>query len=246
MCSAQVGSIDIASHGQATAPPAADGYGITAAPDFSMRRMCRIRHNYHRHPLMQLDALAQLARSLMATKQCRFIVPGSTDASKFDHKSAPPDGRSIEEVFSRLHESGSWVALYNVQTDPVYGQFLRDVLASAARVVQHQEAVYDVRGFIFISAPPSVTPFHIDRENNFWLQLHGRKTLSVWDHRDRDTVAAADVERFISYGSLDNVKLTDGARERANAFDCGAGRRRVLPQHQPAHDPYRHLVGHAR
>ena len=198
-----------------------------------MRRMCPIRHNYHRHPLMQLDALAQLARSLMATKQCRFIVPGSTDASKFDHKSAPPDGRSIEDVFARLHEPGSWVALYNVQTDPVYGQFLREVLDSAARIVQHQEAVYDVRGFIFISAPPSVTPFHIDRENNFWLQVHGRKTLSVWDHRDRDTVAAADVERFISYGSLDNVKLSDEARARASAFDCGPGDGVYFPSTSP-------------
>ena len=232
MSSVQAPIDDLAQPGTA-APAAPDSYRVTADTDFSMRRRCRIRHNYHRHPLMQLDRLEQLARSLMATEQCRFIVPGSTDASTFDHKSAPADGRSVEDVFRRMHEPGSWVALYNVQTDPAYERFLRDVLASAERVVQDHETAYDVRGFIFISAPPSVTPFHIDRENNFWLQIRGRKTLSVWDHRDRDTVAARDVENFINYRSLENVRLTDEARSRAGTFECGPGDGVYFPSTSP-------------
>jgi hypothetical protein len=217
----------------AAAPATPEPYWVTADTDFSMSHRCRIRHNYHRHPLMQLDRLEQLARSLMATEQCRFIVPGSTDASTFDHKSTPADGRSVEDVFRRMHEPGSWVALYNVQTDPVYERFLRDVLGSAERVVQDHETAYDVRGFIFISAPPSVTPFHMDRENNFWLQIRGRKTLSVWDHRDRATVAARDVETFINYRSLDNVRLTDAARSRAGTYDCGPGDGVYFPSTSP-------------
>ena len=31
------------------------------------------------------------------------------------------------------------------------------------------------QGFIFISSPGSVTPFHIDPENNFLLQIRGSK-----------------------------------------------------------------------
>lgn len=213
--------------------PARYRVSVDADADFSMRRMCRIRHNYHEHPLMQFDRLAELARSLMTTSQCRFIVPGSTDASKFDHRSQPADGSSVDETFRRMHEPGSWVALYDVQTDPVYGQFLRDVMESAGRVVQDQQKVFDVRGFIFISAPPSVTPFHIDRENNFWLQIRGRKTLSVWDHRDRKTVAACDVERFISDRSLEHVRLSDEARSRACNFDCGPGDGVYFPSTSP-------------
>ncbi len=214
----------------ATAPKT---YRVTADAGFSMQRLGPIRHNYHRHPLMQLDRLEQLAHSLMATGQCRFIVPGSTDASKFDHHSGPADGRSIADVFQRIQEPGSWIALYNVQTDPVYGRFVWDVLGSAERIVQDQERVFDVRGFIFISAPPSVTPFHIDREHNFWLQIRGRKTLGVWDHRDRETVAASDVDEFISSGSLDNVHLTDAARGRARHFDCGPGDGVYFPSTSP-------------
>ena len=232
MGSAQATTIDQALHCAADSDAPAP-YRVTAAADFSMRRLGPIRHNYHQHPLMQLDRLEQLARSLMVTKQCRFIVPGTTDASKFDHKSRPADGRSVEDVFRRIHEPGSWVALYNVQTDPVYGRFVWDVLNSAERVVQDQEKVFDVRGFIFISAPPSVTPFHIDREHNFWLQIRGRKTLSVWDHRDRETVAARDVEKFSAYGSLDNVQLTQQARGRAFNFDCGPGDGVYFPSTSP-------------
>lgn len=198
-----------------------------------MRRRCPIRHDYHRHPLMQLERLEALAVSLMPTRQCRFIVPGSTDASKFDHKDTPADGRSVEEVFRRLEEPGSWVALYNVQTDPEYQRFLWEVLGSAGRIVQDQERVFDVRGFVFISAPPSVTPFHIDREHNFWLQIRGRKTLSVWDHRDRETVAAIDAERFIQFGSLENVRLTDEVRLRARHFECGPGDGVYFPSTSP-------------
>jgi hypothetical protein len=76
---------------------------------------------------------------------------------------------------------------------------------------------------MFISAPPSVTPFHIDRENNFWLQMKGRKTLNVWDHTDRHVVAAADVDQFIVSGSLANVQLEDGFVERSHQFDVGPG-----------------------
>lgn len=222
-------TVDPARFGTVRAP---EPFRVLVDDDFSTRRCAPIRHNYHRHPLMQLDRLEQLARSLLATRQCRFIVPGSTDASVFDHKSEPADGRSLEDVFRRIHEPGSWVALYNVQTDPEYARFVRDVLHSAGDIVRGQR-VFDVRGFVFISAPPSVTPFHIDREHNFWLQIRGRKTLSVWDHHDRETVAAADVEDFIGSGTLRNVRLTEAARGRARHFDCGPGDGVYFPSTSP-------------
>ena len=88
-------------------------------------------------------------------------------------------------------------------------------------------------GFIFISAPPSVTPFHIDRENNFWLQLRGRKTINVWDRMDREVVAAADVENFIVSRSLEKVRLKDEFRGRSFEFDTGPGDGVYFPSTTP-------------
>jgi hypothetical protein len=56
---------------------------------------------------------------------------------------------------------------------------------------------FEYDGFIFVSSAPSATPFHIDRENNFFLQIHGRKRLSVWDPADRKVVPETELEQKI-------------------------------------------------
>ena len=193
-----------------------------------------IRHDFHEHPLMQLPRLAELARELMPTGQCRFLRPGTRQDSPFEHAPDTDDGRGIDEVFARIEETGSWIALYNVQTSPAYRAFLDEVMAAAGPLVAGQQGrLYDVGGFIFISAPPSVTPFHIDRENNFWLQIAGQKTMSVWDHRDREAVPAANVERFILDGSLEGVTLRPEIRDHAHDFVVGPGDGVYFPSTSP-------------
>ena len=201
---------------------------------FSTQRVEAIHHNFHEHPLMQLPELAKLARDLAATKQCRFITPDTEQASAFAHNADAHDGRTIDEVFRRIEEPGSWVALYNVETHPVYREFLAEVTACVRPLVESQQpGMCKVGGFIFISAPPSVTPFHMDRENNFWLQVKGRKTMNVWNPTDRHVVAAEAVDEFIMYASLEKVRLKDGFRERSHEFDVGPGDGVYFPSTSP-------------
>lgn len=201
--------------------------------DFSLRKFARFHHTYDDHPLLQLDRLEQLAMKLVATEQCRFIAPGTKASSTFSHVKESVDGRSLADVFRQIETPGSWIALYDVETDAEYRDFLRDVVMNSAQVKASRETVTDVRGFIFISAPPSVTPFHIDRENNFWMQVRGRKTLTIWDREDRGTVPGKAVEDFIIWGSLDEVKLTDAALARGIAVDCGPGDGMYFPSTTP-------------
>jgi len=214
----------------------ASRFGLKPAPghNFSTYRVTPIRHDFDKHPLMALPKLAELAKRLTATKQCRFIVPGSRQDSKFDHTPESPDGRTVDEVFRRIDEPGSWVALYNVETDPEYAGFLREVTDAARPYIDAQQpGMYSVGGFIFISAPPSVTPFHIDRENNLWLQVAGRKIINVWDNTDRHVVPGELVDHFIVSGALDEVKLRDGFRERSHEFDVGPGDGVYFPSTSP-------------
>jgi hypothetical protein len=201
---------------------------------FSTTRISALKHNFHEHPLMQLPELATLAKSLYPTDQCRFLKPGTTQASAFGHAAHSHDGRDIDDVFRRIEEPGSWVALYNVQTDDRYRVFLDEVISSVMSLAApEQPGISDIGGFIFISAPPSVTPFHIDRENNFWLQIAGRKRLNVWDHTDRDVVSAAAVEQFVVTGSLADVKLIPGMEARSLEFDTAAGDGVYFPSTSP-------------
>ena len=211
-------------------------YGITVADpsSFTTLRVGRIQHNYGEHPMMQLPALAELAREMMPTGGCRFIRPGTTQGSEFWHDPTSPDGRTIEQVFQDIEQPGSWVALYNVEKVPRYRQFLTEIIDSVrAYIERDQRRIFLITGFIFISAPPSVTPFHIDRENNFWLQVHGRKVINVWDHTDRSIVPARDVEDFIVNRSLRNVRLKDGFTERGMEFDVGPGDGVYFPSTTP-------------
>ncbi|MBL8343321.1 MAG: cupin [Rubrivivax sp.] len=218
------------------APLAATGSGRVWPTDpagFTTARMQAIGHSFEGHALMQVPALAALAKRLFPTKQCRFIKPGATQTSEFDHDSADSAGRSIDEVFARIEEPGSWIALYNVETDPQYRGFLDEVAASVRALVEREEpGMYQVGGFIFVSAPPSVTPFHIDREHNFWLQVRGHKVMSVFDHCDTELVPAADRERFILYGN--NVGLRQpGHLQRARDFRVGPGDGVYFPSTSP-------------
>ncbi len=201
---------------------------------FSTDHVHALKHNFHEHPLMQLPALERLAKDLMPTKQCRFIKPGTTQSSAFDHGDKATDGRSLEEVFRRIEETGSWIALYNVQTDPVYKAFVDEVAATMRPFLEpEQPGIYEVGGFIFISAPPSVTPFHIDRENNCWLQVRGRKTMSVWEPTDREAVPSAAVDDFIIHGDLNHVTLREEVRPRSHEFNTGPGDGVYFPMLSP-------------
>ena len=85
---------------------------------FSTHRISRIRHNFHEHPLMRLPELAGLAKELMTTGQSRLISPGCTQTTPFQHRPRHPEGRDIDEVFRRIEEPGSWLALYHIETHP--------------------------------------------------------------------------------------------------------------------------------
>lgn len=215
----------------------ADGHHFIDALDqssFTLNKISPFKHNWHLHPLFQLDNLAALAKRLAVTDQCRFIKRDTKINSLFDHANKDFDGKSIDEVFQRIEEPGSWVAFYNVQTDDIYGQFIREMLASAQHLIPDYKKIFDVRAYLFISAPPSVTPFHIDNENNFWLQIHGRKTLNVWDRHDQEVVPSDVVEKFIVQGgSLDKVVFKEENMSRSFEFDSGPGDGVYFPSTTP-------------
>ena len=182
---------------------------------FSTYKITALHHDFHEHPLFQVPELVKLGKELAPLAQCRFMRPGLTAASVIAHDSRHPDGRSIDEFFERMEEPGSAVAFYNIEAIPRYQALLWSIVGTMRDSVEREQPdIFRVNGFVFLSAPPSVTPFHIDRENNFWLQLHGRKVMNVWDHRDRSIVPADAVEDFIVTHSLRKVRFTEEFRAR--------------------------------
>jgi|GEM_PF-445592 len=225
-----------------TSCPANDGVQVPARfriwvekeQDFSMNKVSSIRHNFQDHPLFQLDKLESLAHRLLPHKQCRFAAQGVTHKSEFLHFDKSPEGKDLDHVFRNISEPGSWIALYNAQLDPAYAQVAEEALATVKHLVERdQPGIFRPELYFFISSAPSITPFHIDRVHNFWLQLRGRKILSTWDPGDRTVVPAPIVENFIVDNSLHEVILQDEFMSRQRDWDVGASEGVFMPSTSP-------------
>src|SRR5580704_10428627 len=99
---------------------------------------------------------------------------------------------SVEETIRRIQEDHSWMVLKYVENDPDYRKLLDDCLNQIRQLSEPIVAGMCQReAFIFLTSPDSVTPFHVDPEHNFLLQIRGRKQVSIFDPRDTAIVTEA-------------------------------------------------------
>lgn len=158
----------------------------------------QLRHNIAGHPLLQLDSLVALARALpenqMEYNSGDLPVGQSPEAT-------PKNGLSIEQTIQSIQDNGSWMVLKNVQTMPAYQALLANCIKDLSGVIQQKTGkTYRQEGFIFISSPGSVTPFHMDPEHNILLQISGEKTMHVFPADAQNIVSAEQHEAWHENG----------------------------------------------
>lgn len=158
------------------------------------RRPFHVRHALSGHPLFALPRLMELARRLPEP----FVeYNAGALAVGVRPEETPRTGLSPEETVRRIAECGSWMVLKRVEQDPEYGELLDrclDAVASQAGISLPR--MLRREGFVFLSSPNAVTPFHLDPEHNFLLQIRGSKTVSMWDRDDRLVLPEAELEKF--------------------------------------------------
>lgn len=180
----------------------------------------RIRHSLAGHGLFSLPRLAELAAELPAAsvEYNAGNVPVDLDPS-----ATPGNGLSPDETVRRIEECQSWLVLKNVERVPAYGELLEACLAEVRR---HSESLMPgmhlPEAFIFVSSAHSVTPFHIDPEHNFLLQIRGSKVMTVFDPRDETVIKPQDLERFFS-GAHRNLRFDKSWQSRASQFELKPG-----------------------
>ena len=125
------------------------------------------------------------------------------------------------------------MSLLNVQIDPIYRELVGTVLDSVQpQVERHDPGMCHRGGWIFVSSPNTVTPFHFDKEHNFILQIHGHKRIYVWDHRDRGGQRARARPFHLDH-ERDLLHWRDEFRERAHVFDLQPGQGAYMPSTSP-------------
>ncbi len=191
---------------------------------FDPARITPIRHSLGSHPLLQLPRLRQLAESFVGTSHLNFVLPNRKKNSAFYTLSEAEAKTDIHSVFDQLESPGTWVGIYFAEADPDYRELITSVLDSMKPMIEPRDPGMHGYGlFFFIAAPPTVTPFHIDRENNFNIQILGRNRLRIWPADDREAVPDEAVEEFFVNGSLGKLRLREELEPRAVDLEIGPG-----------------------
>jgi hypothetical protein len=202
---------------------------------FDPWKVSSVRHRLTDHPLLQPDQLVELGKRLEQQGRIRTHSSNATAATPFNH--APethPNSASAAETLKRIKEAKAWLSLLNVQTDSVYRGLVDEVLDDIRPLVEAKDPNMTYRaGWIFVTSPQTVTPFHFDKEHNFILQIHGRKTVYVWEPNDSNVVSDQGRDRFHARHDRDLVKWKEEFRERAHRFEFEPGTGAYMPSMAP-------------
>src|SRR5439155_6093910 len=85
----------------------------------------------------------------------------------------------------------------------------------------------------FLASPRSVTPFHLDHEQNFLCHIRGPKTFYVWDHRDRSVIGERALETFYRVGKLRDPIYQPDVEPKALVIDLQPGDCVYMPMGSP-------------
>ena len=197
---------------------------------FSETDLARLREHYpekpgqlaHRlldHPLLTLESLVELGKRLprASVEYNEGDLPYGVDPEEVGH-----NGLSVEDTIRRIEECGSWMVLKNVDQDPAYKALLEATLAELAGVIEpvSGEMLCKV-GFIFVSSPGAVTPFHLDPEHNVLLQIRGRKTIMIVP--GDESVVPPEKHEAYHVGGHRNVPWHDDYEARGHKFELAPG-----------------------
>jgi hypothetical protein len=154
------------------------------------RREFGIRHNIANHPLLSLEAIAELADSL---------PPGAVERHEAKQPLLAPGGcpdltGPPSDIVRTIETNGRWMVLWNIEQIPKYRRLLDAILDEAVPCLPAGERGMGRReAFLFLSAPNAVTPVHFDPEHNFLLQIRGSKEMNAgrfpdiaWERRELD------------------------------------------------------------
>jgi len=178
------------------------------------RRPFTIGHTLDDHPLLRLDRLVELAATL--PPELVEYNAGELPVSQ-DPALTPRNGLSPVETVRRIADNSSWLVLKRVERDPRYAALLGRCIEQLRPLVERLDIeIHQREAFIFVSSPRAVTPFHIDPEHNFLLQVKGSKTMNVWRADDRAVIGEEQLERYFASAAHRNL-------EHRPEFDAHAG-----------------------
>jgi hypothetical protein len=204
------------------------------------RRPFKIAHHLVGHPLLQVARLIELARSLghpilyfRGDQAVNQVDEGSQEKRTFvDRNLARPDLSPVE-VLAQIESCRAWMQLRDVGGDPEYAALLHQIIEEfrgpSERVASRLSAP---RADIFVSSPGSTTPFHLDEEHNFLLQIRGSKQFSIADGFNPAVLAPERLRAYFQ-GSGELAQYSENLEQHSVHVDLGPGEGVHIPPCHP-------------
>lgn len=191
----------------------------------------KLTHGLRAHPLLDLEALVDLAARL-PTESIEYN-PGKLPIGIRPEDIPAPD-RSVSETIRAIEHAGAWMVLKRIEQVPAYAALLDSLLGELRPVVLPRTGeMMQHEGFIFISSPGSVTPFHFDPEHNILLQVRGSKTMTVFPADDERLLSAEAHEQFHLGMHHRNLPWDDGYAALGTALTIASGEAIHVPVKAP-------------
>ena len=156
------------------------------------RRAFQFNHNLSNHPKFQLEALFDLCRRMPEAHIKYRLGEVPVDAEFDSSLERYRGGLTLDEALDNFLDKRVYIAVYNPEFDSEYKPVIERILEE---ISYHTEAMDpDINWYstyLFISSVGSVTPFHMDREMNFLLQIRGTKEAKLWGRLDDRVMSSA-------------------------------------------------------
>ena len=190
-----------------------------------------LRHQLATHPLLALDKLIGLTKSLPAEsiEYNAGSLPIEQDPGK-----TPMNGLSPEETVRRIRECNSWLVLKNIEQADAYKKLLEECLGDVRALSPLATGpMHKKEGFIFVSSPGAVTPFHMDPEHNILLQISGAKSFHLFPANDSALISQKQYEAFHTEGGHRNLPYKDSFNASGRVFEMRPGDALYVPVTAP-------------
>ncbi|PLK26044.1 transcriptional regulator [Novosphingobium sp. TH158] len=189
----------------------------------------KIAHALGDHPLLSFAALADLAEALPATS----IEYNYADLPIGIDGKPDPSALSIGETIRNIESSGSWAAIKNIEQVPAYADLLNSLLAELRPEIEAKTGrMMKLQGFVFVTSPGGVTPYHFDPEHNILLQIRGSKVMTQFPAGD-PRFAPDEVHEGYHTGGARELKWRDELLSGGTEFPLDPGEALFVPVMAP-------------
>jgi cupin-like protein len=182
-----------------------------------------LTHSLHESEVFQLPALLEVAKRREKAGSYHFDC-GDTVVGNTFVGTGEKTTLTLVDVMRNMATSKAWVGVKRLEQEPEYKSVLKQFseelscLTGTDLVAKYQDPIITV----FLNSPGRVTPYHIDAEINFLLQVRGTKAFYCFDGNDRSILSVEEIEGFLT-GDYNSAKHTDAKQAKAMRFDLAPG-----------------------